>query len=83
MSAGALAGVGSAALGVDVEAVRAGGEAADGAADAQRRQVRALLQRQVAAHSAPCANKYSLSRFSSQDLISNTQVPPTLKVNII
>ena len=53
VSAGGLAGVGSAALGVDVEAVRAGGEAADGAADAQRRQERALLQPQVAAHSAP------------------------------
>ena len=49
-----LATVGGAPLGVDVESVGTGGEASDGPADSQMRQVGSLLQFQATANSVSC-----------------------------
>ena len=54
MTPGGLAAVGGAPLGVDVEAVGTGGEASDGAADSQGRQVGSLPQFQATANSVSC-----------------------------
>ena len=51
MSPGGLAAVGGAALGMDMETVRTGGESSDRAADTQGRQVGPLFQFQATANS--------------------------------
>ena len=51
MAPGGLAAVGGASLGMDVEAVRTGGESSDRAADTQGRQVGPLFQFQATTNS--------------------------------
>ena len=61
MAPGGLAAVGSAPIGVDMEAVRTGGESSDRAADTQGRQVGPLFQFQATANSVSYSTNVMLS----------------------